>query len=145
MNISDNIKNYQSIFICENQNTYWDIWKPTNNDYYEIDLSKKTWTITLFDFNNKELNIGYDNIQITEINNHNENFYKFKVSDYKFYVNDNITIKLYDSKIIKAKILEIIDNYYIIDKNNINIEQYINSYILNDMKQYSFVLKYTLK
>jgi hypothetical protein len=145
MNISDNVKNYQVIFICKSHNNNWDIWYPTNSDNYEIDLSKKTWTITLFDFNNKELNIGYDNIQIIEINNHKEHYYKFKLSNYKLNLNDNITIKLYDSTIIKTEVIEVLDNSYIIDKNNVKIEQFINSHILNDMKQYSFILKYTSK
>ena len=143
MNISDNIKNYQIIFICSIQNGNWDIWRPSNDSYFNIDLNRKIWTLTLFDHNNQELNLGHDNIAITEINNHNNNYYKFKLeNDYNLYKNDIITIKLYNGTKIKAKIINIIDNHYIINKNNIKIEEFINSHILNDMKQFSFIAKY---
>lgn len=147
MNISDNIKNYQIIFICNIQNSSnWDIWRPTNNDYYDIDLSRKSWTITLFDHNNEELNIGNDNISIIEINNHNDNYYKFKLeNNYQLNKNDIITIKLYNGTKIKSKIINIIDNQYIIQKNNIKIDEFINSKILDDMQQFSFIMKYTSK
>jgi len=143
MNISDNIKNYQIIFICSIQNGNWDIWRPSNDSNFNIDLNKKIWTLTLYDHNNQELSIGRDNIPITEINNHNNNYYKFKLeNDYNLYKNDMITIKLYNGTKIKAKIINIIDNNYIINKNNIKIEEFINSHILNDMKQFSFIAKY---
>lgn len=147
MNISDNIKNYQIIFICNIQNSSnWDIWRPTNNDYYDIDLSRKSWTITLFDHNNQELNIGNDNISIIEINNHNDNYYKFKLeNNYQLNKNDIITIKLYNGTKIKSKIINIIDNQYIIQKNNIKIDEFINSKILDDMQQFSIIMKYTSK
>lgn len=143
MNISDNIKNYQIIFICNIQNGNWDIWRPSNDSYFNIDLNKKIWTLTLFDHNNQELNIGYDNIAIIEINNYNNNYYKFKLeNDYNLNKNDMITIKLYNGTKIKTKIINIIDNNYIINKNNIKIEEFIDSHILNDMKQFSFIAKY---
>ena len=146
MNISDNIKNYQIIFICNIQNGNWDIWRPSNDNYFDIDLNKKIWTLTLFDHNNQELNIGFDNISIIEINNHNNHYYKFKLeNDHNLNKNDIITIKLYNGTKIKSKIIDIIDNNYIINKNNIKIDEFINSNILNDMKQFSFIIKYVSK
>jgi|688.fasta_scaffold12159_6 hypothetical protein len=118
----------------------WDIWKPVNNNYINVNISSSQWKINLYDHTNNYLNLKnyYINIlEILEINN----TYKIKISnpDYfnindkvKIFLNNNITI---DNNIInKDK-----ENNIYIYKNNTKIEQFIDSKIYNLNYQLSII------
>ena len=138
--IDEQQSNITYTFIPDIIGPIWDIWKPVNNNYINININSSQWKINLYDHTNNylELKNYYINIlEILEINNS----YKIKVSnpDYfnindkvKLIFNNNITI---DNTIInKDK-----ENNIYIYKNNIKIEQFIDSKIYNLNHQLSII------
>lgn len=144
MKIADNIKSINYTFVCDKENEKWDIWRPSNIDCENINLINKSWNITLYDFMNNELNIGYDNIPIEKILKYNDKYYEifFNNNDNDFSNNDLIKIKLYNSQLYDTKI-KIDNNHYLIPSGNFKLEDFINATILNNMKQLIFIIKYS--
>jgi hypothetical protein len=147
LNISDNIKNINYIFICDKINGNWDTWRLSseNNDIEYIELNKN-WKLTLYDYSNRILDLGSDNYNILNVINEDK-YYKLSINlnNNILNVNDNIIIKTYNSKLHYKKIDKIINNFYYITNDNILLEDFINCKILNMMEQYSFIIKYCSK
>jgi hypothetical protein len=118
----------------------WDVWKPVNNNYININISSSQWKINLYDHTNNylELKKYYINIlEILEINNS----YKIKVSnpDY-FNINDKVKIIFNNNITIDNTIInKDNENNIYIYKNNIKIEQFIDSQIYNLNYQLSII------
>ena len=145
LSISDsynNIINYT--FIYKKNSTNWDIWKPVINSYHKIILENTNWIIKLYNFNNNLISLNYyysTTIEILENNNH----YDIKVDKiHLFNLNDKIKIMLNNNHSSDNIIRDIdIENQIIqIDKNNINIDEFINSKIFNYNYQLSLIFKY---
>ena len=118
----------------------WDVWKPVNNNYININISSSQWKINLYDHTNNylELKKYYINIlEILEINNS----YKIKVSnpDY-FNINDKVKI-IFNNNITNDNTIINKDNEnnIYIYKNNTKIEQFIDSQIYNLNHQLSII------
>lgn len=138
--ITDGNNNITYTFIPDNINKIWDIWKPVNDKYSNINLINN-WNINLYDYNNNYLNLNnywFDILEVLEDDNHfnckikkNHDFNQFD----KIKINlNNIT---YDCSIQK------IDNDIIsINKNSsIKIDNFINSKIFNLKFQISLIFK----
>ena len=145
LSISDsynNIINYT--FIYKKNSTNWDIWKHVINSYHKIILENTTCIIKLYNFNNNLISLNYyysTTIEILENNNH----YDIKVDKiHLFNLNDKIKIMLNNNHSSDNIIRDIdIENQIIqIDKNNINIDEFINSKIFNYNYQLSLIFKY---
>jgi hypothetical protein len=159
MNITDNSKNIFYSFTCNNTqvNSKWDTWYPVD-DVENISLQNKTWSIKFYDFMNNELDLGSDNISIMEVSSKNDKEYILKIQlpldsyDNNFNNNDNIYIRTYNGKVYNKKITDYvkaernsdgINIMTIIDDNNeLVMDDFINSKILNTNNQYSFIIKY---
>lgn len=153
---SDGRKNIYYTFTCYINNGNWDIWKTFDN-IEKIDLESNNWLIIFYDFLNKELNLGYDNLKILEAsniesNNDNYNLFKIKIeSDILnnfnniYNINDMVNIKKNNGSYCYKKIIKIIDNDIIIyDNKELKLDDFLNSKILLCNKQYSIIIKYYL-
>lgn len=71
--ITDNHKTFKYNFLYSKSAGKWDIWKLINKDNNinnNINLTNKNWRINFFDYLNNELNLGKDNIKISQINDY---------------------------------------------------------------------------
>jgi hypothetical protein len=71
--ITDNHKTFKYNFIYSKSSGKWDIWKlinKGNNINNNINLTNKNWRINFLDYLNNELNLGKDNIKISQINDY---------------------------------------------------------------------------
>ena len=145
MVISDNVKSVTYTLICDKENEYWDIWRPSNNDCDSISLNNKNWNIILYDFMNNELNLGNDNVPIEKIANYEDSHFKLYLNKNNDISNgDLLKIKLYNGSIYDTKI-NVVNNEYIIPKGNLKIEDFITGTILNASKQLILIVKYMPK
>jgi hypothetical protein len=106
---------------------------------------------------NNELELGHDNIPVIEVMK-NDNNYLLKIElqadsyDNNFSINDTICIRTYNGKVYNKKILDYMKcerisdniNTIIIEdvKNELCMDDFIDSKILNTNNQYSFIIKY---
>ena len=154
MNISDDTRNLFYSFVCKEsyKDSKWDSWYPTEN-VENISLQNKSWSIKFYDFMNNELDLGADNIPIIEANIHDGHKFVLKFNldeisnDNNFKINDILCIRTYSGKIYYKKITDYIKastNIITIldDKNELVIDDFINSKILNTNNQFSFIIKY---
>ena len=75
--ITDNHKTFKYNFLYSKSSGKWDIWKlinKGNNINNNINLANKNWQINFFDYMNNELNLGKDNIKISQINDYSMNY-----------------------------------------------------------------------
>jgi hypothetical protein len=161
MNITDGIKNCVYSFTCVECSSEgkWDVWK-TIDKPENILLNNKQWSVKFFDFTNNELDLEKDNINVIEAFKE-QNKYILKIPldihsyNNNFKINDMVMIKVFsgkqfykklvdyckaDSKDKNINIMTILD-----DKNELNLEDFVNSKILNLNNQISLVIKYHMK
>lgn len=162
MNINDSVKNLFYSFTCpissSSNDSKWDIWYPVD-DVESISLQNKSWSIKFYDFMNNELDIGSDSIKIVEAAMFPGDINKFSLKveldpasyDNNFAVNDLVYIKIYNGKTYLKKVLSYEkaspnSNINIMtisdDKNELVLEDFINSKIMNTNNQYSILIKY---
>jgi hypothetical protein len=75
--ITDNHKTFKYNFLYSKSSGKWDIWKlinKGNNINNNINLANKNWQINFFYYMNNELNLGKDNIKISQINDYSMNY-----------------------------------------------------------------------
>jgi hypothetical protein len=157
MSITDHFKSIFYSFVCKSGNdAKWDTWY-TVDDVENISLQNKSWSIKFYDFMNNELELGHDNISVIEVTK-NANKYLLKIQlnansyDNNFSINDIICIRTYNGKVYNKQIIDYIkcernsDNINTIvieDENNeLCIDDFMDSKILNTNNQYSFIIKY---
>jgi hypothetical protein len=151
MHISDGVKNIFYTFVpCSvslDMHTFWDQWKTVDHADH-IYLENKHWHIKLFDFMNKELDLGSDDIQILEVS-HIDTGFKMKldhIEHTKMHLHDMIFIKTCNHKIHHKKIIGLDSDMCSVminnDDNDINIDDFIHAKILNTTCQYSLIVKY---
>ena len=138
--IMDEHSNITYTFIPDIIGDIWDIWKPVNNNYININISSSQWKISLYDHTNNYINLKnyYINIlEIIEINNS----YKIKVSNPNlFNTNDKVKIILNNNISIDNTIINKDEsNNIFIFINNLKIDQFINSKIYNLNYQLSII------
>lgn len=155
MNITDNIKNIYYTFICIEKNKKWDTWGLIENNVENISLNNIHWSIKFYDFMNNELNIGYDNINIIEIDDNMKDDNIFILTlELDIYndidiINkyDDIMVRTFNGDNIKLKVIDILEynKIKIIDiSKNLKIDDLRNSKILIIKNQYSLIIKYNL-
>lgn len=153
MTIHDGMKNQKIHFIYSKSNgSTWDQWELMNKNKTDtIYLENKNWNIVFYDYLNKELDIGNDDINILEVSKIGEAFC-IKIANNDKY---RLTSKSHESAIIKfhSGSVEYVtlkrsdteySNYieYILHhhyQTNIQLEDFINSKLLNLNAQYSII------
>ena len=127
-------------FIPEIIGPIWDIWKPVNNNYINLNIGSSQLKINLYDHTNNYLefkNYYIDILEILEINNS----YKIKVSNPDFFnINDKVKIIFNNNITIDNTIInKNKENNIYIYINNIKIEEFIQSKIYNLNHQLSII------
>lgn len=157
LNISDGNITNKFNFVPKIKNDNWDIWEMINDDNDNIiTITAKNWHITLYDYLNKDLNLGKDAINIIEVNEVGDNLYTIEVDnsnliyfkDFKLKLlddNDTLLIKTNNNDNINAKVINIEKNIITIFAENTQKKDFINSKILNYKAQYSIIMSYYLK
>jgi len=147
MNINDGTKNVFYTFVCVSsfQDSRWDIWNPVDN-IENIVLNNKLWILKFYDFCNNELNLGNDAINVLEVSKIDEKLYEIRIDadDNNYMDGDNILIKMNNNNINTFKIKKYNTSLITIfhETKIINIDDFINSKILNIYNQYSLIIKY---
>jgi hypothetical protein len=138
--IMDETSNITYTFIPDIMGDVWDIWKPVNNNYININITSSQWKISLYDHTNNYIDFKnyYINIlEIIEINN----LYKIKVANPNlFNINDKVKIILNNNITVDNTIINKDEsNNIFIFINNLKIDQFINSKIYNLNYQLSII------
>jgi hypothetical protein len=151
VHISDGAKNlvYTFTLFSHNTDAKWDIWK-TVDDPESITLSNRQWVIKCYDFLNNELDLGIDDIQITEAALLNDDHYLLKYEHQaagQLQANDYVLIQTKAGQQHCKKVLEHDekDKMLTIDRTDLNIDDFISSSMMNTNNQFSFVIKYYYK
>ena len=98
--ITDNHKTFKYNFLYSKSAGAWDIWKLINKDNNinnNINLANKNWKIHFLDYLNNELDLGKDDIKISNINDYKMNKYDNNDNNY---IETNIDNILAPSKIV---------------------------------------------
>ncbi len=126
-------------------NATWDIWKPITKDYIEISLNNNNWNISLLDFNYNPIELNDFLVIINDILEET-NYFSLNVSKINYFeINDKIKIIKENGETIENRIIEITNNRLLINKSNLNINDFINAKIINFRHIISFTFKYYLK
>uniref|UniRef100_A0A6C0LJW2 Uncharacterized protein n=1 Tax=viral metagenome TaxID=1070528 RepID=A0A6C0LJW2_9ZZZZ len=78
MVITDNHRTFKYNFLYSKTSGKWDIWKlinKGNNINNNINLANKKWKINFFDYLNHELNLGRDDIKISQVSDYTTHKY----------------------------------------------------------------------
>ena len=118
----------------------WDIWKPVNSNYININIGATQWKIILYDHTNNYLDLKKYYINILEILEINKS-YKIKVSNPElFNINDKVKIIFNNNIMVDNTIInKDKENNIYININNNKIEQFIDSKIYNLNYQLSII------
>jgi len=138
--IDEQQSNLTYTFVPEIIGPIWDIWKPVNNNYINLNIGSSQLKINLYDHTNNYLefkNYYIDILEILEINNS----YKIKVSNPDFFnINDKVKIIFNNNITIDNTIInKDKENNIYIYINNIKIEEFIQSKIYNLNHQLSII------
>jgi hypothetical protein len=84
MVITDNHRTFKYNFLYSKTSGKWDIWKlinKGNNINNNINLANKKWKINFFDYLNHELNLGRDDIKISQVSDYTTHKYDNQMMD----------------------------------------------------------------
>jgi len=139
--ITDNHKTFKYKFLYSKTSGNWDIWKlisKNNNINNVINLSNKNWKIHFLDYLNNNLDLGKDDIKISNITDYKLNKYdNYDNTNIDSNINTNIDNILMPPKIIPKKTKKI--NLYEINIDCSNIIEY-DEYNLNILSKYDYLL-----
>ena len=133
--ITDNHKTFKYHFLYSKSSGKWDIWKLINKDNNinnNINLANKNWKISFLDYLNNDLNLGTDDIKVSQINDYSMNTYDKYDNNINIDTNiDNILMPRDDTK-------EIANSFYEINIDYSNILEY-DEYYLNTISKYDYM------
>ena len=136
--ITDNHKTFKYNFLYSKSAGSWDIWKLINKDNNinnNINLANKNWKIHFLDYLNNELDLGKDDIKISNINDYKMNNYDNNDVNANNYNKTNIDNILAPSKIVPKNTKK---NMYEINIDYSNIIEY-DEYNLNNLSKYDYL------
>jgi len=138
--ITDNHKTFKYKFLYSKTSGNWDIWKlisKDNNINNIINLTNKNWKIHFLDYLNNILDLGKDDIKISNINEYKFNKYdNYDNTSIDSNINTNIDNILMPPKIIPKETKKI--NLYEINIDYSNIIEY-DEYNLNILSKYDYL------
>jgi hypothetical protein len=141
--ITDNHKTFKFTFLYSKSLGKWDIWKLINkgdNINNNINLTNKNWRIKFLDYLNNELNLGKDNIKISNINDYKMNTYNNNNNNNINTNIDNLLIPYNDDINNLSKDLKYIDklNLYELNIEYLNKLEY-DDFHLNIISKYDYI------
>ena len=150
MILTDSTKTQKYHFTLNRENGNWDEWILLNNE--SIIIQHQNWNITFYDHLNKELDLGNDDISVTEVMFEGDDYFKLKISNSDEHNmnmleenKDYVMLKTFDNNIHNIKIIKNNNGGFIIKKNDFKQEDFINSKILNTRAQYCIFFQYSAK
>jgi hypothetical protein len=149
VNVSDGSKNIVYIFTPLQTYAKWDVWQTVKNAE-PILLNNRQWSIQCFDHLNNELELGMDDLLITEAAVYDDENFMLKYQQngmQNLQASDYIIIRTGSGQQHAKKIIDIShkDQFIVIDKKELNLQDFINSKIMNTNSQFSFIVKYCSK
>jgi len=127
-------------------NSPWDIWQPVINDYIDIILSNNNWIITLIDYLNNPIEMNEYQTIVNDVLLINNNYLLNINKPYHFLINDKIKIIKNDGYIADNEVIDMNENKgIVINKNDLILNDFINSRIINYKHNISITFKYHLK
>lgn len=134
--ITDNHKTFKYHFLYSKSSGKWDIWKLINKDNNinnNINLANKNWKISFLDYLNNDLNLGTDDIKVSQINDYNMNTYDKYDNNISIDTNiDNILMPSSDDTKACAS------SFYEINIDYSNLLEY-DEYKLNTISKYDYL------
>ena len=127
----------------------WDIWTPATDNYININLNTNNWNISLLDFNGTLIDFScyyYPIIDVLE--NTSNNSFSIRIDENhnnNFYPHNKIKIIKEDGSYIDNSVIGNNNNRIIIKKNNLHLNDFINSTIYNYNNKCSLLFKYYSK
>ena len=140
LGITDGNNNITYTFIPDVINNIWDIWKPVNDKYNNISLDNN-WNINLYDYSNNYINFNKFYVDILEVLEDDQYFNCKIKKNHNFMIDDKIKINFNNNISYDYNIININDDIISINKNNIQIDNFINSRIFNYKNQFSLIFK----
>ena len=138
--ITDNHKTFKYKFLYSKTSGNWDIWKlisKDNNINNVINLTNKNWKIHFLDYLNNILDLGKDDIKISNIADYKLNKYdNYDNTNIDSNINTNIDNILMPPKIIPKETKKI--NLYEINIDYSNIIEY-DEFNLNILSKYDYL------
>ena len=138
--ITDNHKTFKYTFLYSKTSGKWDIWKLVNKDNNinnYINLTNKSWKIKFLDYLNNELNLGNDDIKISQINDYKMNTYDNNINAETNI--DNILMSYNDpNNLPKDNKADTKLNMYEINIDYSNLLEY-DEYKLNIISKYDYM------
>jgi len=136
--------NYTYISTSSN-NSPWDIWNPIIDNYLDINLNNNNWTISIIDYFNNPIDFNEYQVIVNDVlivNNH----YTLNIDKpHYFSINDRIKILKNNGTYTDNIITNINNNIITINKNDLELQDFINSRIINYKHNITFIFKYQLK
>lgn len=152
MHITDSTIVQKYYFVFEQSNGFCDVWKPLLQNPENIILTSKSWKISFFDCMNNKLSLGQDATNIIEVSNPDgylSGHFNIKLDSsvrehiHFFKDGDNILLFSFNSNIVPLKIVKKNDdNDIIVYNNELKLEDFLKSKILNSRLQYSIFFTY---
>jgi hypothetical protein len=122
-------------------NDVWDIWKPVNDNYIGV-TSKSILNISICDFTNNLIDFSEFYSDILEIGETAKGY--FIKTNGIFQMKDKIKIITKTNHHFDSQVININNNIITIKKNNIKIEDFMNSKLFNCKYQFSLIFKYSV-
>jgi hypothetical protein len=139
--ITDNHKTFKYTFLYSKASGKWDIWKLVNNDNNInncINLTNKSWKIKFLDYLNNDLNLGNDDIKISQINDYKMSTYDNNNINVETNI-DNILMSYNDpNNLTKDNIADTKLNMYEINIDYSNLLEY-DEYKLDIISKYDYM------
>ena len=144
--LSDGIKQINYTYIPNNvYNSIWDIWNPIIDNYIDITLTNNNWIITLIDYLNNPIDLNEYHGIVNDVLLVDNN-YILNINNIQYFsINDRIKIVKNNGHIVDNIINNIDDNTISINKNKLNLDDFIESKIINYKHNISITFKYHLK
>jgi hypothetical protein len=140
LGITDGNNNITYTFIPDVINNVWDIWKPVNEKYNNVSLANN-WNINLYDYSNNYINFNGFYIDILEVLE-DDKFFNCKIrKNHNYTIYDRIKIIFNNNISHDYNISNIDDDIISINKNNVKLDQFVNSKIFNFKNQISLIFK----
>jgi hypothetical protein len=149
LSINDGMNNNNYTYILEKTTDIWDIWKPITDNYINININSNNWHINLIDYLGNSIDFSkYYNEIIDVLENREEKTFSLSIKtneEINYIKNNKIKIIQENGIINDNLIIRIDNNRLIIKKNNLELNDFINSKLFNYNNQLSLLFKYYVK
>lgn len=146
LSLSDGIKQINYTYIpADINNSNWDNWKLITDDYLEILLGNNNWIINLIDYLGNPLDMSEYQAIVNDVLMVNDKYTLNINKPLYFKVNDKIKILKGNGYISDNVVTDINNNIITVHKNNLELDDFMDSKIINYKHNISITFKYYIK